>query len=149
VTLRWVIAAIHLLALAVGFAGIWERARALRGTLDTQGLKRVFLVDNLWGFAALLWIGTGVARAFGGLEKGTLYYMTQPYFAIKMVLFAAILALEILPMAALIRWRIAVRRGRPVDVRRARLFARLSDVQALLIILIVFAATAMARGIRP
>jgi putative membrane protein len=149
VTLRWGLAAIHLLALAIGFTGIWERARALRGTLDAQGLRRVFAGDGLWGFAALLWIGTGAARAFGGLEKGTLYYMGQPYFAVKMALFAAILALEIMPMVTLIRWRIAIRRGEAVDVRRARLIARISDVQTLLVILIVFAATAMARGIRP
>jgi putative membrane protein len=149
VTLRWALAAIHLLALAIGFTGIWGRARALRGTLDAQGLQRVFAADSLWGFAALLWIVTGAARAFGGLEKGTLYYMSQPYFAIKMALFAAILALEVMPMIALIRWRIAVRRGTPVDLGKARLFARISDTQTLLVILMVFAATAMARGIRP
>ena len=34
-TLRWLVAAIHLLALAIGMGAVWGRGRALRGELDT------------------------------------------------------------------------------------------------------------------
>ncbi|MCI0434527.1 MAG: DUF2214 family protein [Gemmatimonadetes bacterium] len=72
-TLRWLIVSLHLLALPLGLGAITARARALRGPFDDAGLRRIFRADSLWGLAALLWISTGVGRAFGGLEKGTAY----------------------------------------------------------------------------
>jgi putative membrane protein len=74
------------------------------------------------------------------------YYLASQAFWIKMVLFA-VFALEILPMATLIQWRIRARRGELLDFGRAPLFATISRVQAALLVLIVLAATAMARGV--
>jgi putative membrane protein len=145
--LRWLLAAIHLLALGVGVAAVWMRARALRETLDVQGLRRVFYADNLWALSFALFLASGLWRLLGGLEKGTDYYLHQPFFHAKMGLLALILALEIRPMTTLIRWRAALRRGTNVNTSRAATLARISTVQALLLILMVFAATAMARGI--
>jgi putative membrane protein len=96
--------------------------------------------------AALLWIATGLWRTFGALEKGTAYYLHDHAFHVKMGLLVIILLLEIWPMSTLIRWRIHARRGRAVDVRAAPLLARVSYAQAGLVILMVFAATAVARG---
>lgn len=143
---RWLFAAFHLLALGVGLGAVWARARALKGPLDTLGLRRVFYADNLWGLAAGLWIGTGLVRAFGGLEKGSMYYLHNHVFWTKMALLALILVLEVTPMLALIRWRALVRRGEPVDTRPAGRLASISYVQAGLVALMVLAATAMARG---
>ena len=75
-TIRWLFAAVHLLALGIGLGAIWARARALQGALDTPGLRRAFYADTWWGIAAILWIATGLARAFGGMEKGAAYYCT-------------------------------------------------------------------------
>ncbi len=50
------------------------------------------------------------------------------------------------PMIALIRWRVAVAGGSVPDTRAASRFARISFVQAVLVVLMVLAATAMARG---
>jgi len=58
-----------------------------------------------------------------------------------------ILLLEVWPMATLIRWRIASRRGTAVDTRSAVTLARISQVQAALVVLMVFLATALARGL--
>jgi putative membrane protein len=63
-----------------------------------------------------------------------------------MGLFAAMFLLELGPMIALIGWRRAVARGAVPDTRAASRFARISFVQAVLVVLIVLAATAMARG---
>lgn len=98
------------------------------------------------GIAALLWIGTGLVRAFGGFEKGSFYYLHNHVFWAKMVLLVAILVLELGPMIALIRWRGAVARGAVPDTRAASRFARISFVQGILVVLMVLAATAMARG---
>jgi putative membrane protein len=115
--------------------------------LDAQGLQRVFYADNLWGIAAGIWIATGLARAFAGLEKGSAYYLHNRAFWVKMTLFGLILLLEVSPMATLIRWRSRYARGEEVDTRRAGVFAGISVAQAGLVMAMVFAATAMARGL--
>ena len=144
--MRWGMAAAHLLALGIGLGALWMRARALRGALDAAGLKRVFAADNLWGLAALLWVATGLWRAFGGLEKGTAYYLASRAFEVKMGLFTAIGLLELWPMIMLLSWRVRMRQGETPETRPARFFARISEVQVGLLVAMVIAATAMARG---
>ncbi len=145
-TIRWLLAALHLLALGIGLGAVWARGRALRGDLDGPGLRRVFYADTWWGVAALVWIGTGLVRAFGGFEKASFYYLHNHLFWTKMGLLAAILILELRPMIALIQWRRGVARGDVPDTRAARRFAQISFIQAALVVLMVLAATAMARG---
>src|SRR5256712_5907796 len=147
-TTRWLLAALHLLALGVGLGAVWARGRALRDARDASGLRRAFYADTWWGVAALLWIGTGLARAFGGFEKGSFYYLHNHFFWTKMGLLAAILILELGPMITLIQWRRVVARGDPPDTRAASRFAWISFTQAGLVVLMVLAATAMARGFR-
>jgi putative membrane protein len=140
------LAALHLLALGIGLGAVWVRGRGLRSVLDRDGLRRVFLADGLWGAAAALWIGTGVWRLLGGLEKPTGYYLANHVFLTKMGLLLVMLALEISPMLTLVRWRRLVRLGQPLDTSPARRMATISFIQAWLVVLMVLAATAMARG---
>jgi putative membrane protein len=144
---RWVFSALHLLALGIGLGAVWARGRALRGPLDRDGFERVFLADNWWGGAAFLWIATGLVRLLGSLEKGRQYYFQNSFFAAKMAIFAVILVIEIMPMVTLIHWRKIVRSGGSPDTSRAPAMVRASRIEALLVVLIVFAATAMARGL--
>ena len=145
-TVRWLLASLHLLALPLGLGAVWARNRALTSARTNQDLKRVFVADNLWALAAGLWIATGLWRVFSGLEKGSSYYLHNRVFYTKMGLLVLILLLEILPIVTLIRWRSAVGRGVTVDLAPAGRLARISRIQAALVILMVFAATAMARG---
>jgi len=142
----WLLATLHLIALGVGLGAAYARARALRGALDDAGLSRVFFTDALWGLAGLLWLVTGVLRAFAGFEKGTAYYLSTGLFHAKIGLFVVILVLETWPMAALMRWRSQRRRGDAVETSGARALARISHAQAGLVLIIVFLATAIARG---
>jgi putative membrane protein len=147
VFVRWLFAWLHLLGLGIGLGAVWARARALRGPLDTAGLRRVFHADGWWGGAALIWISTGLVRVIGGLEKGTDYYLRNHVFWGKMALLLVILLLEIGPAVTLVRWRSQVARGMQPDTTPAGRFARISYVQAVLVLLMVLAATAMARGV--
>ena len=144
---RWLLAALHLMALAIGFGAIWVRGRSLLGPLDATGLKRALAADSAWGVAALLWIGTGAIRAFTGVDKGPAYYLHNTIFFAKMGLVLLILLLEAWPMGTLLRWRLSLRRGEAVDTALAPVFARISFVQGAIVATIVFAATAMARGL--
>jgi putative membrane protein len=145
-TIRWLFAALHLLALGIGLGSVWARARALRGPLDSTALRRVFYADTWWGIAAAVWIATGLARAFGGMEKGAAYYLHNHIFWTKMALLGVILVLELVPMVILIRWRGMVARGQQPDTSVAPRLATISYVEAVLVVLMVLAATAMARG---
>ena len=144
--LRWLLAAVHLLGFGIGLGSIWARALALRAPLDAAGIRRVLYADNWWGLSALLLIGTGLVRAFGGFEKGTLYYTHNHYFWTKMGMLVSILLLEILPMITFIKWRVRLAKNEPIDAARAGSFATTSFIQAALLFFMMLAATAMARG---
>ena len=145
---HWFFAAIHLLAYALGFWAVLTRGSAFRRLAAGLGEARsVLIADNLWGISAVILLITGGMRAFAGYEKGTDYYLHQPLFHLKMTLFVLILLLEIAPMITLIKWRIAQARGAAIDASRAKLFARISHIEALLVMLMVVAATGMARGV--
>lgn len=141
-------AALHLLALGVGLGAIWARARLLaQPPLDRAALDRVFVADGWWAGAAALWISTGVIRMLSGLDKGPEYYINNRFFQLKMLLFLAVLVLEVRPMRLLLRWRKSVRHEELPDMGQAEVLGRISSAQAFLIIAMLFAATAMARGL--
>ena len=145
---HWFLAAIHLLAFALGFWAVLSRGTAFRRLATGVGETRsVLIADNLWGISAILLLVTGGMRAFAGYEKGADYYLHQPLFHLKMTLFVLILLLEVAPMVTLIKWRMAQARGAAINTGRAALFARISHIEALLVLLMVVAATGMARGV--
>ncbi len=142
-----VVSSLHLLALAIGLPSVFLRGRALKGPLDADGLRRLLAADNFWGVAAVLWIVTGLLRAFGGLEKGSDFYLRSPLFWTKMALFLLILVLEVRPMVTFIRWRIQLGRGLPVDTSVARRLYTLNHIELALVVVMVFVAGMMARGV--
>ncbi|MCI9875894.1 MULTISPECIES: DUF2214 family protein [Pseudomonas] len=145
---QWILAAVHLFAFALAFWAVLTRGTAFSQlSAGTGELKRVLLADNLWGLSALTLLITGAMRAFGGYEKGSDYYLHQPLFHLKMTLLVLILLIELAPMITLIKWRIASSRGVAPEAGRAKLYARISHVEALLLILMMVAATGMARGV--
>src|SRR5476651_2670687 len=147
--IQWFLAAIHLLAFALALSAVLARGKALRNLVESElsTVRRVLIADNIWGISALVLLVTGGLRAFGRYEKGTDYYLHQPLFHVKMTLLVLILLLELAPMVRFIKWRIALARGTRLDLRQAGLFARISHVQALLIVLMMIAASGMARGV--
>ena len=148
--LRIALAGLHLIALGLGLGAVLGRGTALREVLAPGSLRRAFRADALWGISFGLWLVTGLWRLMGETEKSVGYYMTNHAFFAKMGFLVVILVLEIWPMITLIRWRAALRKGEPpdkvVDVATARRLAIISHVEATLIVLMVFAAAAMARG---
>lgn len=145
---HWLLAALHLLAFGLGFWAVLTRGTNFRRMAKGAGEARsVLIADNIWGICALILLVTGGMRAFGGYEKGTDYYLHQPLFHLKMTLFVLIFLLEVAPMLTLIKWRVALARGTAIDTGRATLFARISHLEGGLMLLMVVAASGMARGI--
>jgi len=141
-----VVSALHVLALALGLPSAYLRGCALKGRLDAEGLDHLFAADNVWGTAAALWLVTGLLRAFGGLEKGSHFYLTSELFWTKMALFALVVLLEIWPMTTFIGWRLARGRGQAPDTSKARSLYVVNHVEMALVVVIVFVAAFMARG---
>jgi putative membrane protein len=144
--IRWLLAFVHLVGLAIGMGAVWTRGRALNGTLDANGIQRILTADNWWGISAILLVVTGVLRGFAGYEKGTEYYLGNSLFILKMVLLGVIVVLEILPMITFIRWRIQLPKNKDIDTSQAVLFSWTSTIQTFLLADMVFMATGMARG---
>jgi putative membrane protein len=149
--LRITLASLHLIALGLGLGAVIARGTALREAPSPGALRRALRADAMWGIAALLWISTGLWRYLGAVEKSVSYYNVNHLFLGKMTLLVVVLALEVWPMMTLIRWRAALGRGSlsetAVPTRTARRIATISHVQALIVVLMVVAAAAMARGI--
>ena len=148
--LRLALAAFHLVALGLGLGAVLARGTALREAVSPASLRRAFRADATWGIAFGLWLVTGIWRLFAETEKSIGYYMSNHVFFAKMGFLVVILALEIGPMMTLIRWRAALGKGEApetfANVAAARRIAIISHVQATLIVLMLFAAVAMARG---
>jgi putative membrane protein len=142
-----IVASLHYLALTIGLPAVLLRGRALKGPFDDAGFRRLFAADTMWGVAAALWVVTGLLRAFGGLEKGSAYYLQSHGFYLKMGLFLAVVILEVRPMLTLMKWRQAHRRGAPIDTSSARALFQVNHIQMSIVVAMVFVASAMARGL--
>ena len=145
------LSALHILALAIGFGAVFARGRRLRDLRqkpeDAGALQRLFQADNLWGLSALLWIATGLLRAFGRVEKQPEFYLRNGFFWVKMALFLLVLALEMYPMYTFIQWRVRRSRGRvPTAGANFQRLISLNDAEVAIVVLIPFAAALMARG---
>lgn len=145
-SLSFVVAAFHLLALPVGVVFLLQRSFALRGA-QPDDVKKVLLWDNHYGVWAILWLGSGVWRAFGGLEKGSAYYLSNHVFWLKMTLLVVLLILEGYLATTFVRWRLARAKGKPIELARRPLLLRLHQIELGLILGMVVSAAFLARGV--
>jgi putative membrane protein len=148
--LRLTLAALHLFALAFGPASVYVRGRALsERPLTIAAVGRAFVADAWWGAAAGLWIVTGVWRLLAGTEKATGYYLSNRFFTAKMSILFVILVLEVRPMITLRRWRRALKKSAETwspDERSAAWITKTSNIQVVLVLMMLIAAVSMARG---
>ena len=144
-------ASAHYLSLGLGFFGVAYRGVALKEALEgltADRARKIFLGDAFWGVAALLWIATGLMRAFGGLEKGSEYYLSNHIFWTKMIIFGVICGIESKPMITFIKWRIAFKKGTPpaAGPEQIRQLRVINHIEMFLLVVMIFLAGFMARG---
>jgi putative membrane protein len=137
----------HLAAFTVAATLIYEFV-AYRKGLGIEEARRIQRVDLAYGISAGLLLIVGILRVFF-FEKGVNFYAHNPTFWIKMSLFAIVGLLSIYPTIRYIKWNSFLKVGQAPEIpddefRRVRLLLNLELVG---LILILFAAPAMARGI--
>jgi putative membrane protein len=136
-----------LLSLALGVLSLTARARALAAAERDEDLEPVFFWDAVYGLVAVVWIGSGLWRAFGGVEKGTDYYLSNHVFWTKMLLLAVLLVLEGILAATFVRWRIRRRKREPVSLEKKARLVRFHWAEFWLLLGMITMAALMARGI--
>lgn len=138
----------HFTAIFLMFAFLTAEAMMLRNAPDAAMVKLLARID-LWYLGALaVTLVSGLARLFWG-AKGAAFYMANPAFQGKMVLFVAVAALAVVPARMFMRWsRQSLAGGgcdiAPDEVKRARRFVM---IELHIASLLPLAAVLMARGI--
>jgi len=113
-----------------------------------QEARRIQRCDAWYGILAAVLVAAGLMRVYF-FEKGKDFYLINPFFRLKIALFAIVGLLSIYPTVRFLAWRKQTRIGQPpmvaaLEYSRLVLLLRL---ELLGLLLIAACATLMARGI--
>lgn len=110
--------------------------------------RRLALADRWYGLFAGLVLVVGLVRAYA-YEKGFEFYLSNPFFHLKVTLFVLIGLLSIYPTVRFARWRPDIQAGRAPVVSEAqhKLISRLLSAQMVLLALVLLSASLMANAV--
>ena len=118
-----------------------------RPEITQEQRRRLPGIDVVFFVAALLALATGLLRLFF-YAKGVRFYVDNPFFWAKMVLYLIIAAISIAPTRAFARWKRALDSGgAPPTGPEIEGVRRLLHVELGLLALLPLMAVLMARGI--
>lgn len=141
------IAYLHYLAIVLIAGFLAAEMVVCRPTLHAEQVRLLPRLDVIFFGGALLALATGLLRLFY-YAKGVAFYVSNPFFGVKMALYVAIALLSIKPTATFLRWRrrLAESGALPpaAEIAAAR---RLIHIEVALLALMPLMAVLMARGI--
>ncbi|MFO0698196.1 MAG: DUF2214 family protein [Nitrospira sp.] len=119
----------------------------IRPGMTASGLRPVAHLDRIYGISAVLLLGVGLARVFWG-AKGSSFYLSNPIFWTKIVLFATIAGLSIPPTLQLIRWmkQTVLEKDFLPPTEQIICIQRWLRAETAVLLMIPFLTAAMARG---
>ncbi len=143
-----VLAFIHHLAAFALFASILFEHLTFKRDLTIASAKRLLAVDMLYGLSAVTVLVAGLLRAVY-FEKGWEFYSNNVFFWIKLGAFIVAGLLSIYPTLTFISWRAPLKQNILPPLMRGKFntITWLLRLQMLCLLIIVFAAAMMARGI--
>lgn len=120
----------------------------IRDELTIERARTLLRTDMIAGIAAGTLLVVGALRVFV-FEKGSAFYFHNIFFHIKITAFIVVALLTIYPTLEFLSWRKALQRGqRPfVEVQKIRRIRTLLHLELIGIVVIVFSAALMARGV--
>ena len=120
----------------------------IRDELTIERARTLLRADMIAGVAFGAVLVVGALRVFV-FEKGAAYYFHNGFFIAKIAAFVAVALLTIYPTLEFLSWRKALQRGqRPfVEPQKIRRMRSLLHLELIGIVVIIFCAAMMARGI--
>ena len=130
----------HFLSILLLSATLFAENLLLKPQLSAQEIRRLGLLDALYGIAAGMVLLAGLGLWFGG-AKGAAFYTHNPVFHAKLGLFMVIGAVSVWPTVFLLKNRRQAQVTVPASVRYCK------RLELALLPLLPLLATLMARGI--
>ncbi len=141
------IAYLHYLSIIVLGAFLTAELVVCRPPLGVEQVRQLPRLDIVFFGAAMLTLATGLLRLFF-YAKGMGFYLPNPAFIAKMLLYVAISVISIVPTRRFIGWRRTLDAGGPPpDAAAVSGIRRLLHLELALLALMPLAAVLMARGI--
>lgn len=143
IVLDALLAAVHYLIAFALLAVLFSEWCVTARSADSRGLLLLARLDLSYGVLAALMVMAGFARVALG-AKGWLFYAGNPLFWAKLLCFAVIGLLSIVPTLRILQWRKRAYMPSDEDMRKVH---RWMSGQLFFIPLLVMLASLMARGI--
>ncbi len=146
-TLEAVLAALHLVAILTFVVFLSSQAALCRMEwMNAAVVERLARLDVIYGMAAMLMLGSGLARLIWGI-KGVSWYLSQPMFHIKITIVVAMAILSIWPSIVFRRWRSNLRTtGALPEALEVKKVRRLVMIQSHVLPVVAVIAVFWARG---
>ena len=146
-TLEAVLAALHLVAILTFVVFLSSQAALCRMEwMNAAVVERLVRLDVIYGAAALVMIGSGLARLLWGI-KGMSWYVSQPLFHIKITIVVVMAILSIWPSIMFRRWRRQLQAtGALPDELEVKKVRRLVMIQSHVLPVVAVIAVFWARG---
>ena len=141
------VAYIHFLGIMTLMAALVSEHLLIGGGFDLQRARQLVVVDLIYGVAAGAVLLTGILRMFY-FGKGAAFYLENPLYHAKLVLFVFLALLSVYPTVQFRSWRPGVKAAELPDVPPSRLLAmqRVIRLELLAVVLIPLLAVLMGRG---
>ncbi len=146
-TLEAILAALHLVAILTFVVFLSSQAALCRMEwMNAAVVERLVRLDVIYGAAALVMIGSGLARLLWGI-KGMSWYVSQPLFHIKITIVVVMAILSIWPSIMFRRWRRQLQAtGALPDELEVKKVRRLVMIQSHVLPVVAVIAVFWARG---
>ena len=146
-TLEAILAALHLVAILTFVVFLSSQAALCRMEwMNAAVVERLVRLDVIYGAAALVMIGSGLARLLWGI-KGMSWYVSQPLFHIKITIVVVMAILSIWPSIMFRRWRRNLQAsGALPDELEVKKVRRLVMIQSHVLPVVAVIAVFWARG---
>ena len=138
---------LHHLAAFTLVASLAIEFALLRMDFSLSTARALRIADACFGVSAGIVLIVGGLRVFY-FEKGSEYYLSNPWFLTKFAMFIVVGLLSIVPTLTFLSWAPAIRKSSVPEVSKEQL-ARLRtivDIEVAGILVILLCAAAMARG---
>jgi putative membrane protein len=143
-----IVAYLHYLSFMLCFGALVSEALNLKKELSLNEAWKIVIADAVYGISATVVLVTGILRViyFG---KGTDYYLSNPVFYAKVVVFIVVGLLSLYPTISFIGWLKSLQQGQAPKLELLKLnrLIWLIRIELVGFTLIPLLAAIMARGI--